>query len=111
MSRSLRIITDAVHLRIKACTVRLDLIDLVSLIRDKPRTCAPDAEKACVSSPHPPRKDCSNHDNQRKEQCGNASNADVKSASMIHSRVPVLRHSVWKMDAMESWQPRPGRNP
>jgi hypothetical protein len=42
-----------------------------------PCTCAPDAEKACVSSPHPPRKGCSNHDNQRTEQCDNASNEDV----------------------------------
>ena len=39
----------------------------------KPSTSAPDAEKACVSSPHPPKKDCSDHDNQRKEQCDNAS--------------------------------------
>ena len=34
---------------------------------------APDAEKACVSSLQPPQKDCFDHDNQRKEQCGTAS--------------------------------------
>ena len=39
----------------------------------KPSTSAPDAEKACVSSPQPARKDCFDHDNQRKEQCDNAS--------------------------------------
>src|SRR6478609_11272399 len=40
-----------------------------SAASSKPSTCAPDAEKACVSSPHPPQKDCSNHDNQREQQC------------------------------------------
>ena len=50
----------------------------------KPSTCAPDAEKACVSSPHPPRKDCSNHDNQRKPQCDDASKHASMSASSTH---------------------------
>ena len=45
-----------------------------SAANSKPSTSAPDAEKACVSSPHPPRKDCSNHDNQRKPQCNETSN-------------------------------------
>src|SRR6185369_16372169 len=44
-----------------------------SAASSKPCTCAPDAEKACVSSPHPPKKDCSDHDNQREQQCDDPS--------------------------------------
>ena len=51
----------------------------------KPSTSAPDAEKACVSSPQPPRKDCFDHDNQRKEQCDNASKQASMSPSTTHS--------------------------
>ena len=54
----------------------------------KPCTCAPDAEKACVSSHHPPRKDCFDHDNQRKEQCDNASNVRVASVRRKHRHPP-----------------------
>ncbi|HYB81635.1 MAG TPA: hypothetical protein VED43_08300, partial [Mycobacterium sp.] len=39
-----------------------------------PSTSAPDAEKACVSSPQPPKKDCSDHDNQQKPQFDDTSN-------------------------------------
>jgi hypothetical protein len=51
----------------------------------KPSTSAPDAEKACVSSPHPPQKDCSDHDNQRKPQCDEASKNFWMSKSMTQS--------------------------
>src|SRR6185295_6807144 len=55
-----------------------------SAASSKPSTCAPDAEKACVSSPHPPRKNCSNHDNQRKPQCDDASKQLAMSVSTTH---------------------------
>ena len=58
-----------------------------SAANSKPCTCAPDTEKACVSSPHPPRKDYFDHDNQRKKQCGTTSNAADRSASKIHTRL------------------------
>src|SRR5262249_11738324 len=48
-----------------------------SAANSKPSTCAPDAEKACVSSPHPPKKDCSDHDNQRQPQCDEASKEGI----------------------------------
>src|SRR6478672_7429703 len=57
-----------------------------SAANSKPCTCAPDAEKACVSSPHPPRKDCSDHDNQRQPQCDEASKHLAISVSTTHRR-------------------------
>src|SRR6476659_2440098 len=52
-----------------------------SAANSKPCTCAPDAEKACVSSPHPPKKDCSDHDNQRNKQCDTTSKQSATSVS------------------------------
>jgi len=56
-----------------------------SAASSKPSTCAPDAEKACVSSPHPPQKDCSDHDNQREQQCDDASKNFWMSKSITQS--------------------------
>ena len=74
----------------------------------KPSTSAPDAEKACVSSPHPPRKDCSNHDNQRKEQCDNASKQSATSVSTTQ-RAPA--NDSFTSTCSPSCAARFGRNP
>ena len=78
-----------------------------SAVSSKPCTSAPDAEKACVSSPHPPRKDCFDHDNQRKEQCDTTSKQSEISASMNQ----VVPAQVFATSRSAVWQPRPGRNP
>src|SRR6185312_1281821 len=79
-----------------------------SAASSKPCTCAPDAEKACVSSPHPPRKDCSNHDNQRKPQCDEASKQLAISVSTTHRRP---RQDSSMSTCSPSCAPRFGRNP
>ena len=80
-----------------------------SAASSKPCTCAPDAEKACVSSPHPPRKDCSDHDNQRNEQCDDAPNScDV--APPAPTRRPAPRSSD-RRSAAQSWADGLGLKP
>jgi hypothetical protein len=78
-----------------------------SAANSKPSTRAPDDEKACVSNPRPPRKDCFDHDNQRKEQCDDASKQSAMSVS-TNQVVPV---QVLATSRSAVWQPRPGRNP
>src|SRR4029077_1448 len=79
-----------------------------SAANSKPCTCAPDAEKACVSSPHPPRKDCFDHDNQRKAQCDTTSKQLAMSVSTSH-RLPCQDSSMSTCSA--SCVDRFGRNP
>jgi DNA invertase Pin-like site-specific DNA recombinase len=68
----------------------------------KPSTSAPDDEKACVSSPQPRETACSDHDNQRKEQCDDASNAAVRSASRTHARFGFLPLATAKIASIAS---------
>src|SRR6266487_3254380 len=76
----------------------------------KPSTSAPDAGKAYASTFPAETAPYFDQDNERKEQCDDASNAPARSASRIHTRVDFPR-SVLNSDSIASWQPRPGRNP
>ena len=66
-----------------------------------------DAAKACVSSHRPPTTPYFDQDNQREEQCDDASKQSEMSPSM-NQWVP-FQTSTTSLSAV--WQPRPGRKP